>query len=161
MALSSARLRKLLDYNPKTGLITWLRPNARNIAPGQRAGRLNTDGYIGIRVDYTRYTAGRLAWLYVYGKWPSAQIDHINGDRADNRIANLRLATATQNQGNKKGTNRHGLKGISFYKKRFAASIKIKRQTIYLGRFDTAQQAHTAYLAAARKHFGAEFVKSY
>ena len=164
MALSSARLRKLLDYNPETGVFTWLVNRGNNRCAGKIAGTIRKDGHRQIGIDGRYYLTGPLAWLWMTGMWrfwPSEQIDHINGKRDDDRIANLRLATGTQNQGNRRGTNQQGLKGITFQKGRFVAGIKMNGRNVYLGSFDTAKEAHAAYLAAARKHFGAEFVKSY
>jgi HNH endonuclease len=151
-ALTVAYLREVLDYDPETGIFTWKKPAARSVKPGMLAGRLATDGYIGIRVAYTRYPAARLAWFYMHGEWPPNQIDHINGDRADNRFANLRLATRKQNQQNRKA------KGVSFAKGRWQARIKVNYRNINLGRYDTVEEARAVYIAATRRYFG-EFAR--
>ena len=96
--LTAERLREVLAYDAETGVFTW-RDNRGSRAPaGSVAGNVSHQrGYRQIRVDYNRYLAHRLAWLYVYGEWPAAQIDHINGQTEDNRIVNLRPATQRQN----------------------------------------------------------------
>ena len=102
--------------------------------------------------------AHRLAWFFVYGEWPQKQIDHINGNKSDNRISNLRLATASQNLSNKGITksNTSGYKGVSFNrtKKKWMASIKVNKKSINLGYFLTPEEASEAYKAAAIKHHG-------
>lgn len=80
------------------------------------------------------------------------EIDHINGDRTDNRKANLRLATKAQNAHNRK--QHKGLKGVQQQRAKYVARIKLDKNT-YLGSFDTADEAHAAYVAAANEHFGA------
>lgn len=105
----------------------------------------------------TRYFAHRLAWLIYYGTWPKDQIDHIDGDRSNNRIANLREATHDENCENQHRAQSDnyttGLLGASFDKRKrvFRASIMVKKVVYRLGTFKTAEEAHQAYLAAKRQ----------
>lgn len=109
--------------------------------------------------------AHRLAWIYVHGLTiGGAEIDHIDGNPANNAIANLRLATSTQQKQNKRvqSNNRSGLKGAYYHAchkgKKWRSQIKVDRDgqkiLVFLGYFETAQQAHEAYAAAAIKYFG-------
>lgn len=84
------QLKKLLAYDSKTGQFTW-RTDRRGVAAGSRAGSRLADGYWRIKIDYMPYKAHRLAWFHYYGVWPDRPVRHINGDRSDNRIANLKL----------------------------------------------------------------------
>ena len=107
-------------------------------------------------VDRIVYRAHRLIWLMYHGQWPPQEIDHINGDRADNRIVNLRLATASQNRANSKvyKTNRCGFKGVARTPYgRWVARIHFEK-TKYLGTFDTPEEAHAAYVRAAQAAHG-------
>jgi len=161
--LTQARLRELLNYNPETGVFTWRLKPCDRIAAGMVAGGEGGRGYSQICIGRTRYQSHRLAWFYVYGEWPIHQIDHINLDRADNRIANLREATPSQNGSNRKSSPKtsNPLKGANWdkRKKNWVARICIDRRVICLGRFKTAEQAHDAYMQAARKLFG-EFARA-
>lgn len=159
--LTPARLRELLFYDPETGAFSWRR-SRQGVRADLAAGRVNSRGYAQIGIDLRRYAAHRLAWLYVHGRWPDNDLDHINGDRADNRISNLREATEAENTWNRKTprNNRTGLKGV--YKataKRWRAQIKVAGERIVLGHFDSPEDAHAAYCVAAMKHFG-EFASS-
>jgi hypothetical protein len=98
--LTAERLRELLHYDPDTGVFTWLRVKGRRVRVGALSGKANGGGYFQIGVDGRIYYAHRLAWLYVHGEWPVASIDHVNCDRCDNRLANLRPATKAQNAAN-------------------------------------------------------------
>lgn len=156
--LTQERLRSLLDYSPETGKFKWL-VRRSNIAAGVAAGTLMCNGYLCIRVDKRLHLAHRLAWLWVTGDAPLLQVDHINGDRADNRFCNLRLATNSQNQQNRRAaqaSSSTGLMGVlnvsrlRGYPKPFKAAIKKNGRLTTLGYFETAEEAHAAYLAAKR-----------
>ena len=141
------RLRSLFDYDPHTGVFT------RRVAVGRhgchralrKAGTKQNYGYIVIAVDHRRYVAHRLAWLYVYGVWPNNDVDHINGDKGDNRIVNLRLATRSQNMQNvvKHKHNKSGAKGVSWMNTRskWRAYIFVNYKQIHLGLFSSFTSA--------------------
>ena len=151
--LSRSKLSEVLEYNPVTGQFVWR-------SDGTYAGT-KVKGYIAIRVGLRRYYAHRLAWLYVKGVWPVSQIDHINRNKSDNRIANLRQATASQNQGNRTApcNNKSGIRGVRFDKARdkWYADIRKNGRTQFLGRYDTAEEATAVYSRAAQEQFG-EFI---
>jgi hypothetical protein len=158
--LDANRLRKLFNYNPQTGTFTRLfatkgKGGAKPI--GSTAGFAAPDGRFYVDIEGRRYAAHRLAWLYMTGEWPT-EVDHKNRDPLDNRWANLRLATRSQNNANT-GLKRHntsGLKGVSFDRQRglWKAQICVDKKRMTLGRFPTAEQAADAYAQAARAHFG-------
>lgn len=161
-ALSAERLQELLNYNPKTGIFTWRESANRNgrsnpYVMRQRAGSLRPAGYRAIRIDYELFLEHRLAWLYVHGVWPKNEIDHINRDKSDNRIANLRVASRGQNLANMKchKDNSSGYKGVSFHKRLgWFARICVNRKHHFLGYHPTAEAAHAAYAAAAKRFRG-------
>lgn len=154
--LTQNRLIELLDYNASTGIFMW-----RRSGPGRwgslLAGRVNPRrGYLQISIDYKKYYTHRLAWLYTFGVMPE-EIDHINGDRLDNRIENLRPATRKQNSRNRvrPQNNKSGVKGV--YRSSpntWRAQIKVDGKQIVLGWFRDLGAARAAYLAAAKEHFG-------
>lgn len=152
----------MLAYDPQTGVFQW-RIDTGNAKPGAIAGTPNGKGYLVVRVKDRLIMAHRLAWFYAYGEWPKPFADHINGIRSDNRISNLREATKSQNMGNSRAHKRNtsGFKGVCFHKKsgRWVANISPNREHYYLGLFDTPEEAHAAYSAAAKKHYG-EFARS-
>ena len=146
--LSAARLRETLHYDPATGVFTWLiRPN-RVDRSGQTAGWRGVKGYWHIRVDGVAYLAHRLAWLYVTGRWPVAQIDHIDGVRANNAIRNLRDVSASVNQQNRRKAQSNSQSGV------FGALKGRKpgtwRSAIGGGSYATPEAAGAAYLHAKR-----------
>jgi hypothetical protein len=98
--LTADRLRELVHYDPTTGLFTWTKNRAYKALGGTPAGYLNTNGYARITIDGISHAAHRLAWLYVHGRWPEATIDHINRIPHDNRLANLREASQSENNAN-------------------------------------------------------------
>ena len=150
--LSAARLRELTNYNEETGEFTSAkRPNRviGFLVPPKNYVRVLLDGY--------QYYAHRLAWLYVYGEWPKQHIDHINGIKTDNRIANLRDVSPEVNQQNwRQATSWNktsGLLGVCWNRRngRWMAQISIKNRTRVIGAYSSAEEAHAAYIAAKRK----------
>lgn len=116
--------------------------------------RINSDGYKHVTVDGRIYRAHRLAWFYVHGKWPD-QIDHLNGDRADNRLANLRevdTKTNTHNQLSAHRNNRSGLMGVVRRGDKYQAQIRVNGKKVNIGTFSSPGAAHAAYLEAKRIH---------
>jgi len=110
--ITKDRLCEALSYDQETGMFRWVSCSARNVKNGDAAGTIDSKGYRTIRVDYVVHKAHRLAWLYVYGELPSGVIDHINGDRGDNRIANLRDATHAINCQNVRKANKNNTSGL-------------------------------------------------
>ena len=149
--LTAQRLREVLDYNPETGKFTNKRTLGRSAA-GSIAGRLHaTNGYIYIGIDRSRFFAHRLAWLHVYGEWPDGEIDHINRNKSDNRIENLRPVSHALNNQNKvlpQSNSKLQLRGVSPHRKGFQAVITVNQKQKYLGVFATAQDASAAYWKA-------------
>ena len=146
MELTQNRLRELLFYDNNTGHFTWLKNRGAGV--GQIAGTVKTNGYIGIMVDRKLYFAHRLVWLYTYGVFPKQYIDHINGDRADNRLANLREATHTQNMHNLKSakiTSKTKMLGVTQVNSRYRARIRYAGRYIHLGYFPTPEEAYIKY----------------
>lgn len=154
-------LKEMLRYEPSTGKFIWLVDRYSKKCAGKVAGWKVNNGYIRIRVGGCGYQAHRLAYLYMTGKFPKNEIDHVNGDKADNRWNNLRSATREQNACNKKrpATNTSGYKGVSWSRNKWYAQIQINKKKINLGRFKTADAAHLAYVNAA-KELHKEFYKA-
>lgn len=152
-----------MAYDPESGEFRWrgtLSGRGRNakVAAGVLAGCLDTRGYRIIGLDGKLYRAARLAWLYMTGEWPAARVDHEDLSHANDRWNNLRLATPSQNAANAGvwKSNTSGFKGVSLERRtgRWVAQISCDRRHIYLGSFDAPEEAHAAYVAAAKKHFG-------
>lgn len=155
--ITADRLRELLRYDPETGVFTWLADRTGDVKAGSSAGSISgSTGYRLIMLDGRNYREHRLAWLFVHGEWPVSSLDHINRVRGDNRIANLRSATPAQNLANSKrrSDNTSGLKGVSPKRGKWQARIKIDGHHYCLGSFVRPEEAHAAYMAAARKHYG-------
>ena len=155
--LSAEALRSILTYDPETGIFTRKLSHPR--APqriGEIAGGIVGNGYRWIAINKKQYSAHRLAWLYVYGEFPAGGLDHKNGDRDDNRIANLREATCSQNLANRKTRSISGLKGVSREHRtgKWVAQITKDRKPKHLGTFSTPEAAHAAYCKAALELHG-------
>ena len=161
MSTTYERVREVFAYDPETATVTWLVATSNRVKVGDRAGSLNNggDGYRRICIDGRGYLEHRLIWRWMTGSWPAAQIDHINGDRSDNRWANLREATNAQNLANR-GANKNntsGFKGVSRFRQRWQASITKDGRQIH-SVYDTPEAAHAAYVAAANELHG-EFAR--
>jgi hypothetical protein len=115
-----------------------------------RAGCPNNRGYRRISINNRQYKEHRLAWLYIYDKWPRADIDHINGDPSDNRLCNLREATRSQNIAGMRAVSGR-IRGVNWYRRdrKYRAKIRFNGKDIYLGSFDNPQEAAVAYDFAA------------
>ncbi len=160
-------LRSILDYDSHTGILRWReRPIISNYDRcwnGRWAGSVvgcEKEGYVRIEIFNTAYYAHRLAWLLFYGEWPPSQIDHINGDRSDNRIINLRLATHHENCWNAQRpvTNTSGIKGVSYNRRRqkWHGKVWVKGKQNHIGFFDTKEEAAAA-VQAFREQFHGEY----
>lgn len=161
--LTAEQLRAVLHYDPKHGFFIWkhrpeLRATTNSLRVGTHAGSPNGKrGYIAICINGKLHYAHRLAWLFMTGEWPNDMIDHIDGDTANNKFANLRQANRSQNNWNAQKTNRNtsGYKGVYWSKnaKKWVAHITIKGVYHYLGLHNTAEAGHAAYCeASARLH---------
>jgi hypothetical protein len=167
LRLPTALVLELLNYAPETGIFLW-RERPLGMFATQRhcsiwnanyaykvAGTVNHRGYRVITINCRHYAAHRLAWVIVFGEWPSRGLDHINGDLDDNRIANLRLASQAENLQNQglRSDSTTGHIGVSWDRKaqRFQAYITINYRKKHLGYFERAEQASAAYLAAKQE----------
>ncbi len=149
-------IREFLRYEPETGDFFWKKSTGRRSVVGQKTSQcINARGYRLIRLHDKSNTAHRLAWLYVHGIWPN-QIDHINGIRTDNRIANLRDVDRKTNSHNQRAAHKNNGSGfLGVFAKAsgsYQTSIRVDGKRIYLGRFSTAELAHEAYLKAKSIH---------
>lgn len=164
--LTQEQLKEVLDYCPKTGLFHW-KVDRPPLKAGDLAGRRKDNRYVTISVGARFYRAHRLAWLWMTGAWPAAFLDHIDGNKRNNRWNNLRQATKSQNQANNGliASNKSGLRGVSRYRqgekwgKPWQAGIGKDGKKFHLGHFATAEEAHEAYCAAALRLFG-EFART-
>ena len=146
--LTPQKLRQLLDYNPETGVFVWKKTLSSKKINGNPAGKINSRGYHSIKINRKDYLAHRLAWLFVYDEFPKKFIDHINGNRLDNRICNLRNADYLVN-----ARNRTTAKGFSKYGNKFRARIIVNNKFINLGTFDSEQEANLAFISAKNKYY--------
>lgn len=139
--LTQEELKETLRYSPEDGLFTRMKSNTR-VSIGDVAGSTDKDGYVVIKFLGKTYKAHRLAWLYIYGEFPSSCLDHIDGNKANNSISNLRLASVAENQHNAKlrVDNKSGVKGIVFDKGKWLAQVRYKGKLHIAGRFSTVEE---------------------
>lgn len=154
--ITQERLKQNLFYDKHTGIFTW-KIRKSGVTFGNNAGYIS-DGYMLIRIDDVYYRAHRLAFLYVFGRWPKEEIDHVNHVRDNNMISNLREVSHAENQKNRSmhKNNSSGVTGVSWHKKRNAwqSLICYEGKKIHLGLFENFQEAvKTRKLAEIRFNF--------
>jgi hypothetical protein len=152
------KVRTLIAYDPDTGMFTWLprgNPQWDGKWAGKKAGTVNGPGYCVFELENRPFLAHRVAWAISHGRWPANQIDHIDGDRANNRLSNLREATVRENHQNRSRhtSNTSGYLGVYWHAptKKWQAKIMVNGNTHHLGVFDCPAKAHAAYLVAKRQ----------
>jgi len=153
--LTAHRLREVLHYDPATGSFVWLKMLSNKGPVGSAAGRSDVRGYTVIGIDRKLYRAARLAWLWMTGDWPSGEIDHLDTVPSNDAWANLRdvpHAINAQNSRRARSTNTLDVLGVHqcAKTKRYRASITLNGKCKQIGRFDTPELAHAAYVAAKR-----------
>jgi len=134
------------------GQLFWLVNSNPRARAGSVAGSIDRQGYVDLQYRGVRMLGHRVVWLLTYGEWPSAMLDHIDGDRSNNDPSNLRICTNSQNQSNRKAVGQTQFKGVTWHRqaKRFQAQCG-KR---YLGLYKDAEQAARAYDDEARRVYG-------
>lgn len=156
--ITQSELKELLHYNSETGFFTRQVSLHPRMKIGAAVGCSHNKGYIVVRINGVLYLTHRLAWLYAYGHFPLNQIDHINGIKDDNRLVNLRMATASENLMNVaiRVDNTSGFKGVSWQKhiKKWRARGRINGKDYHLGYFLTTKEASLAYQSFAKQHHG-------
>ena len=158
-SISADYARSVFAYDPETGAISRNIKTSSSAEVGCIIGRDNGDGYSRVSVMGKRVYVHRLAWLLHYGEWPANQIDHVDGDRSNNKIANLRDVDRTANAQNIHVANSNtGVLGVSYdaNRKRYVAQISVgprgSAKTIHLGRYRLIEDAQRAYLIAKSKY---------
>jgi hypothetical protein len=153
--VNADRLREVVKYDAETGEFTRLLRTAQRHQVGDRADLLGgSHGYRAVCIDGKKYLAHRAAWLYVHGEWPKGQIDHINADRKDNRLCNLRDVTPSVNAQNKRRAekgNKSGFLGVYPHQGKWRARVVLRGRTHDAGCHGTPEEAHAAYVALKRK----------
>lgn len=152
--ITTNELRRLISYNKTTGIFTRRITTSRRAKAGAVVGKPCKGRYLEFRINRITYKSHRLAWLYVYGRWPKGEIDHINGDCHDNRISNLRDVPHQWNQQNFRKAMRHsvsGILGVSRENRKFRARIFVNGKEVRLGLFRSKKEAHLAYVEGKRR----------
>ena len=156
MRLTQEALKKILHYNPDSGVFTRITRTSNSIKNGDVAGGINANGYHTISVESRRYYAHRLAWLYVKGYFPEKLIDHINRNKEDNRFCNLRESSYSCNFQNCgiRTNNTSGVVGVSWdkYRKKWGSHITVDGTNYHLGRFTEKHDAVLSRWKAEIKH---------
>ena len=159
VTVTTDELRRLFDYDHITGSLFWryrddVSKQWNTRYAGSIAGGI-LPHCVSVRFAGRMWLAHRLIWLYVYGRWPIDELDHINGDPHDNRIANLRECCHAENHQNRGRAvnNSSGFTGVSWHKRcsKWRANIKVNGRQYDLGLFHYKEEAHEAYLTAKKK----------
>jgi hypothetical protein len=140
----------LLSYDEVTGLFVW-KTSRGNVKKGQLAGSETSKGYLSIRINKKQLLLHRLAWFFVHGAWPIFDIDHINQNKKDNRIVNLRdvdKATNLQNQSSPQSNSKSKKRGVHWdrNKNKWVAQFSVNGRKKHIGYFDDADEAYKSYL---------------
>lgn len=155
MSLTIARaVREALNYNPESGVFSWRIKPSPAIKIGDAAGYNMVGSYCLIGLNGVVYYAHRLAVLCVTGKWPEGEVDHRDGNKENNAWTNLLQCDRTINSQNIREAHSDsstGFLGVSRHRSRFDAAIHVNGKRIRLGRYDTPEQAHAAYISAKRQ----------
>jgi hypothetical protein len=152
--LTAAEVRRLLRYDADTGLFYW-QVDTKNTSAGEVAGSQQSRGYWHIKINRRLYMAYRLAWLYVTGEWPIGHIDHISGNRSDNRFGNLRVATNSENARNSRRRidNACGYKGVH-YKTRLNKFLRSTSTDGFItGRLQNSRRSARCLLQSRKRAF--------
>lgn len=156
--LTQEHLKSILHYNPDTGLFIRLINLSNSTKVGDIIGSYSGNGYLHAQIGGKTYLLHRLAFFYMTGKFPENYVDHINGEKDDNKWVNLRKANNSENQMNscKRKDNTSGYKGVTFRKKNnmWESVIMSNGKYIYLGYFNNPEEAHEAYKTASLKYHG-------
>ena len=148
-------VKDLLEYDPETGLlIRKMRRGPRKA--GSIAGRVEDDGYIRVKVGQNLYPAHRIAWFLHHGQQPEGQLDHIDNDKTNNRISNLRLATPIQNNQNigKTSSCTSGVKNVTWQKGAWEVRLRVNGKRMYFGRFQNLFEARERAIELRKLHHG-------
>ena len=155
--ITQEELKRLFSYDPETGDFTRLVRTCNSVKVGDIPLSLSETGYRIVRINNKLYKQHRLVFLYMEGDIPSF-VDHINGDKLDNRWSNLRPATIMSNACNvgKKSSNTSGYKGVYWDKRRqkWCSKINVESRNKHIGYFTTKEEAYRAYCKAAHKYHG-------
>lgn len=155
--ITQSELKEICHYDPGTGVFIWLKTSPGNHNKGDVMGSRHVEGYLRASIKGRRLMLHRAAWLYVHGKFPDQDLDHINGDKADNRISNLREcdnAQNVQNQRRARRDNRSGVLGVHHKPGKsnpWHAHIGVNGKQIHIGCFPTSEEAHLAYVMKKRQ----------
>lgn len=163
--ITQEKLKELFIYDPVSGLVVRKKTTSSNAKAGSVVGSINSNGYLLTKVCGKSLAIHRIVWIYVHGITPQNEIDHVNGDKTDNRIENLRICSKTENQQNQKlhSDNTSGYHGVSWRKDigKWRAQIQVAGKKLMLGCFDNLPEAIEAHTKAKEKyHCFQPFVRS-
>lgn len=154
--LTAARLRELLHYDATSGAFYWVSTDGR-ARKGALAGNRNSNGYMVVGLFGVKYRQHRLAWLYVYGEWPDGVVDHIDGNKDNNKIENLRVVSQAQNLQNRRSASvasACGVLGVYYSARRggYMASVTTAGSKKRRGPYRSIERARIAYVDLKRTH---------
>lgn len=153
--ITQADVKQMFDYDPETGDLVRRLDRGTTYKAGAVAGTIQGNGYRTVYIKGKIYGAHRIVWLWCHGEWPEHQIDHIDRNKLNNRIENLRDVPASVNSLNQdKRASASGFKGVRRSRKRWSAEIRKDGNVVHLGTFDTPEMAFEAFKAAHAKIHG-------